>query len=82
MSLGGRKGEPPADRPANVSVFERLRADFGIGPCREHRGCEPARQPPSDVRAFIVSPLRAGRPGPVGLEYSIWRGLRTAIIAG
>jgi hypothetical protein len=31
MSLGGRKDEPPAGRPANVSIFERLRADFGIG---------------------------------------------------
>jgi hypothetical protein len=41
MSLRGRKGEPPAGRPAHVSVFERLRADFGIGPGRERRGCEP-----------------------------------------
>jgi hypothetical protein len=29
-----------------------------------------------------VQELASASPDPVGLEYSIWRGLRTAIIAG
>jgi hypothetical protein len=60
MSLGGRKDEPPAGRPANVSIFERLRADFGIGPCGvlavvdAAAGARLARPAPSREAAVIA----------------------------